>query len=60
MPDEDAPPDLTAQLRATADRMALCFAQQMLAAEKWAHPGRDRRALTQLLALAERTEERGP
>ncbi|MFD3441115.1 ATP-binding protein [Streptomyces sp. NPDC058685] len=60
LPEEDAPPDLMEQLRGTADRTALCFAQQMLATEKWAHPGRDRRALTQLLALAERTEERGP
>ncbi|MFD5424623.1 ATP-binding protein [Streptomyces sp. NPDC127084] len=56
LPEDDGSPDLATQLRWTADRTALCFAQQMFAAETWAHPATARRALTELLGLAELAE----
>lgn len=51
-PAEGQPPDLATQLKDVASCTALCFAQQMLAAEEWAHPATARRALTQLLTQA--------
>ncbi|WP_331738382.1 helicase HerA domain-containing protein [Embleya sp. NBC_00896] len=45
---------LAAQLTDVAHCTALCFAQQMFAAEHWAHPGTARRALTDLLRAARR------
>ncbi|MET9608229.1 DUF87 domain-containing protein [Streptomyces sp. NPDC006512] len=52
LPEDGAPDSLVGQLRGTADRIALCFAQQMLATETWAHPATARRVLADLLALA--------
>lgn len=38
------------QINRTADRLGLCFAQQMLSAQKWTHPATSRRALMALFA----------
>lgn len=51
-PDADQEPELRDHLRDMACRTALCFAQQMLAAEAWAHPATARRAMTGLLGEA--------
>lgn len=48
-PTEGQAPDLVARLKDVASCTALCFAQQMLTAEEWAHPATERRALTELL-----------
>ncbi|MFF7079809.1 ATP-binding protein [Streptomyces lavendulae] len=53
-PAEGQAPDLVARLKGVANCTALCFAQQMLAAEEWAHPATERRALTELLVEAGR------
>ncbi|MFF2147483.1 ATP-binding protein [Kitasatospora sp. NPDC058190] len=52
-PEANEDPDLQIHLRGIAHCIALCFAQQMLAAEKWPHPATERRALNALLAEAE-------
>jgi hypothetical protein len=54
-PDRNQDLELREHLRDRACCMALCFAQQMLAAEAWAHPATARRAMTDLLGEAERT-----
>ncbi|WP_328349744.1 DUF87 domain-containing protein [Streptomyces sp. NBC_00445] len=54
-PDGDADATLTGWLADVDDSIALCFGQQMLSSERWAHPGTERRALTALLAGAGRT-----
>jgi hypothetical protein len=51
-PERDQDDTLQEELRGNAHRIALCFAQQMFAAEEWAQPPTARRALTQLLILA--------
>ncbi|MFB7112679.1 ATP-binding protein [Streptomyces sp. NPDC056291] len=51
-PAQDQDTELVARLRDIARRTSLCFAQQMLAAEAWAHPATGRRALTDLLLTA--------
>ncbi|WP_051833512.1 ATP-binding protein [Streptomyces katrae] len=53
-PAEGQPLGLATQLKDVANCTALCFAQQMLAAEEWAHPATARRALTQLLTQMSR------
>ncbi|MFF4796219.1 ATP-binding protein [Streptomyces sp. NPDC001276] len=57
-PADDQEPALAAQIRDVARCTGLCFAQQMLAAEAWAHPATERRALTEL--LTESGHERPP
>ncbi|GAA4932686.1 ATP-binding protein [Streptomyces coeruleoprunus] len=49
-PGDEQDPGLEARLRDVARCTGLCVAQQMLAAEEWAHPAVGRRALTGLLA----------
>ncbi|MCT9114342.1 DUF87 domain-containing protein, partial [Streptomyces mirabilis] len=51
---------VAAQLRDVASCTALCYAQQMLAAEKWAHPATERNAITDLLARAGRGDRPQP
>jgi hypothetical protein len=51
-PTDGQEPELVEQLQDVARCIALCFAQQMLAAEEWAHPSTQRRALVELLAEA--------
>ncbi|MEU1458043.1 ATP-binding protein [Streptomyces avermitilis] len=53
-PDKNQDPELRDRLRDMACCTALCFAQQMLAAEAWAHPATTRRAMTDLLGEAGR------
>jgi hypothetical protein len=53
-PAEGEDEDVAAQLTDVAHCTALCFAQQMFAAESWAHPATARRALTDLLTAAGR------
>ncbi|MEU9850225.1 DUF87 domain-containing protein [Streptomyces sp. NPDC047985] len=53
-PGEGQDAELAARLRDVAGCIALCFGQQMLAAEEWAHPVVERRAMTDLLARAGR------
>lgn len=48
-PVEGQEPELVEELEAVARRTGLCFAQQMLAAEDWAHAATQRRALDELL-----------
>ncbi|MDH6132316.1 hypothetical protein P3T37_001701 [Kitasatospora sp. MAA4] len=56
-PAQDQDPELATRLRDIADCTALCFAQQMFAAEDWSHPATGRRALTDLLTMADRDED---
>ncbi|GGU16918.1 ATP-binding protein [Streptomyces lateritius] len=51
-PVDGQPTALTARLKDIVDCTALCFAQHMLAAEKWAHPATERRILNALLTEA--------
>jgi hypothetical protein len=51
-PDDDQEPELAAQLADVARCTALCFAQQMLNAEQWAHPATERRAMLELIDTA--------
>ncbi|MCX4847904.1 ATP-binding protein [Streptomyces sp. NBC_00893] len=53
-PGEGQDAELAARLRDVAACTALCFGQQMLAAEEWAHPVIERQAMTNLLARAGR------
>ncbi|TQS25626.1 ATP-binding protein [Microbispora sp. KK1-11] len=52
-PVEGQDPEIVSRLKDVARCTGLCFAQQMLAAEAWAHPATERRALTELLAKAD-------
>ncbi|MFF6787003.1 ATP-binding protein [Streptomyces sp. NPDC012510] len=56
MPEKGHPPELQARLKDTADCVALCFAQQMLEAEEWCHPGTERRALIELFNEIDHSE----
>ncbi|WP_405533707.1 DUF87 domain-containing protein (plasmid) [Streptomyces avidinii] len=59
-PGECRDPAVAAQLRDVAGCTALCYAQQMLAAEEWAHPATERTAMTELLARAGRGDRPQP
>ena len=48
-PAEGTEPELAERLAAVAEATAHCFAQQMLAAEEWAHPTTQRRVLAELM-----------
>lgn len=48
-PTGDLPSDLVEQLADVARCVALCCAQQLLAAEDWAHPATQRRVIAELL-----------
>ncbi|MET9411546.1 DUF87 domain-containing protein [Streptomyces sp. NPDC002935] len=51
-PEGDQGARLQKHLKDTVDRVALCFAQQMLAAEDWAQPATVRRAISDLFTHA--------
>ncbi|MFC8392513.1 ATP-binding protein [Streptomyces sp. NPDC057238] len=53
-PDENSDAALDTWLGDVADSIALCFGQQMLSNERWAHPGIERRALSEFLTAAGR------
>ncbi|MFD5522457.1 ATP-binding protein [Streptomyces sp. NPDC127066] len=53
LPEKGQPQDLKVEITDIAHRVALCFAQQMFASEKWSHPATERRAMLQLMAKAD-------